>query len=50
MIERLEKLSIYSLKNRVNTEVRSRDELNAKLDSLLDDIMRNKTKEKQRSF
>ena len=38
------------IKKRVESEIRSRDEINAELDSFLNEIMQNRTKEKQRSF
>ena len=38
------------IKKRVESEIRSRDEINADLDSFLNEIMQNRTKEKQRSF
>ena len=38
------------IKKRVESEIRSRDEINAELDSFLNEIMQNRPKEKQRSF
>lgn len=38
------------IKKRVDSEIRSRDEINAELDSFLNEIMQNRTKQKQHSF
>jgi hypothetical protein len=38
------------LKKRIESEIRSRDEINAELDSFLNEIMQNKTKLKQRTL
>ena len=38
------------IKKRVESEIRSRDEINAELDSFLNEIMQNKTKQKQRTL
>ena len=38
------------LKKRIESEIRSRDEINAELDSFLNEIMQNRTKQKQRTL